>query len=133
MVRLDYFTALFVLSTGLAAADDRPTPLTLTPVEARAKIGQDITVEMVVEAAKNRLEKRGEIYLDAERDFRSEQNFAVIITRSGAALFKEQGVAVPAEHFLRKTIRAKGTVKEVEGVPRIEVDDPNQVSIVEPK
>jgi hypothetical protein len=38
---------------------------------------------MEVTAAKDRLEKRGEIYLDAEDDFRDEKNFAVVITRQG--------------------------------------------------
>ncbi len=34
-----------------------------------------ITVEMTVQAAKDRLEKRGEICLDAELDFKDERNF----------------------------------------------------------
>jgi hypothetical protein len=119
-------------SDEAAFADEAAAP-PLTPVQARGKVGQEVTVEMVVQAAKDRLEKRGEIYLDSETDFRSEKNFAVVITKVGAALFKEQGIADPAEHFLSKTIRAKGTVKEVDDVPRIEIDDPKQVSIVEPK
>ena len=32
---------------------------------------------------KDRLEKRGEIYLDAEEDFKDEKNFAVVITKAG--------------------------------------------------
>ena len=132
LLRLLVFVTLIGLVSAAAPADDKSAP-PLSPVEARAKVGQEITVEMVVATAKNRLEKRGEIYLDAELDFRSEKNFAVIVTKAGAAQFKEQGIADPAEHFLNKTIRAKGTVKEVDGVPRIEVDDPKQISIVEPK
>src|SRR5262249_20657215 len=44
------------------------------PVEARKKVGKKVTVEMTVKAAKNRLEKRGEIYLDSEEDFKDAKN-----------------------------------------------------------
>ena len=66
---------------ALAAGVARP----LGPAEARTKVGQAVTVEMTVRATKDRLEKRGEIYLDSEPDFRSAKNFAVVITRAGAA------------------------------------------------
>src|SRR5262245_23204296 len=104
--------AVVVLATCAClalAAEDKP----LTPVEARKKVGEKITVEMTVQAAKDRLEKRGEVYLDSETDFRDEKNFAVVITKAGAASLKEAGVDNPAEHFKEKKIRATGTVKEV--------------------
>jgi DNA/RNA endonuclease YhcR with UshA esterase domain len=103
----------------------------LTPVEARKKVDSTITVEMTVQAAKDRLEKRGEIYLDAEADFHDEKNFAVVITKAGAAKLKEAGIDNPAEHFKGKKIRATGIVKEVDKVPRIEIDDAKQIRIVE--
>ena len=111
------------------AADDKP----LGPVAARQKVGQKITVEMTVQAAKNRLEKRGEIYLDSESDFRDDKNFAVVITKAGAASLKEAGISDPAQHFKGKTIRATGTVKEVDSVPRIEIDDAKQIQLAQSK
>jgi hypothetical protein len=114
----------------LAAADDDKA---LTPVEARKKLKEKVTVEMTVKAAKNRLENRGEIYLDSEEDFHDEKNFAVVVTKAGAAKYKEKGIEDPAEHFRDKTIRATGTVKEVDDIPRIEVDDPEQVKVIEQK
>ena len=54
------------------AVEDKPLP----PAEARKKVGEKITVEMTVQSAKDRLEKRGEIYLDSELDFHDEKNFA---------------------------------------------------------
>jgi hypothetical protein len=89
-----------------------------------------VTVEFVVQAAKDRLEKRGEIYLDSETDFRSEKNFAVVITKTGAAALKDAGIADSIGHFKGQTIRAKGKVKEVDGVPRIEVDEVGQITRV---
>lgn len=108
-------------------------PKALPPVEARKKVGEKITVEMKVQAAKDRLEKRGEIYLDAETDFRDEKNFAVVITKAGAAKLKDAGIADPAAHFKDKVIRASGEVKLVQEVPRIEIDDAKQIRIVEAK
>src|SRR5262249_43984249 len=107
--------------------EDRP----LTPIEARKKIGETITVEMTIQAAKDRLAKRGEIYLDSEPDFRDDKNFAVVITKAGAASLKTAGIDNPVEHFKDKKIRAAGTVKEVEKIPRIEVDDAKQIKIVD--
>ncbi len=114
-------------AVSLARADDAA----LTPVEARKKVGSKITVRMEVKAAKDRLEKRGEIYLDAEEDFKSEKNFAVVITKAGAASLKEAGITDPADHFKGKSIRATGTVKEVDDVPRIEIDKADQIKVAD--
>jgi DNA/RNA endonuclease YhcR with UshA esterase domain len=119
-----------VLGSSLAlAAEGKP----LTPVQARKQVGKKITVEMTVQAAKDRLDKRGEIYLDSETDFKDNKNFAVVITRDGAASLKKSGITDPAERFKGKKIRATGTVKEVDKVPRIEIDDAKQIRLVEGK
>ncbi len=127
MVRSLLVVAL--VSLGAFAADE---PKPLSPVEARKQVGREITVKMKVKTAKDRLEKRGEIYLDAEDDFKDEKNFAVVITRKGAESLKEAGITDPADHFKDKTITAKGTVKEVYGVPRIEVDEAKQIAAEKP-
>lgn len=126
------WTFVAVASLAVVALTDA-TPTPLTPAQARKKVGEPIVVELTVKSAKNRLEKRGEIYLDAEADFRDEKNFAAVINRDGAALFQAQGVADPAEHFQNKTIRVQGTVSVVDDVPRIEVSDPKQIELVEKK
>jgi hypothetical protein len=131
MSRFELFTvAAVAVAAGLAAAEgEKP----LTPVEARNKVGSDITVEMTVRVAKDRLEKRGEMYLDAEDDFRDDKNFAIVITKAGAASLKETGIDNPAEHFKDKKVRATGTVKEVDKVPRIDVEDAKQIKVVQNK
>ena len=108
------------------AEDAKP----IAPVKARKEVGSKIVVEMEVKAAKDRLEKRGEIYLDAEENFKDEKNFAVVITKTGAASLKLAGIDDPAGHYKAKTIRATGVVKEVDGVPRIEIDDADQIKVV---
>jgi DNA/RNA endonuclease YhcR with UshA esterase domain len=124
---------VFVIGTSTyhAAGGDKAKPL--TPIEARKQIGKEIHVEMEVKSAKNALEKRGEIYLDSEENFRDENNFAVVITKKGAESLKTAGIDDPADHFRGKKIVAKGTVSEVDGIPRIEIDDAKQIRIAEKK
>jgi DNA/RNA endonuclease YhcR with UshA esterase domain len=120
------FAVLVCVAPLFAAGEEKA----LTPVEARKKVGSRIVVQMEVKAAKDRLEKHGEIYLDAETNFKDKKNFAVVITKKGAASLKKAGIDDPAGHFKGKTIRATGTVKEVEGVPRIEVDEAKQIKVI---
>jgi hypothetical protein len=93
-------------------------------------VDKEVWVEVTIKAAKNRLEPRGEIYLDCEEDFRDEKNLATVITRAGAEAFKRQGVEDPAEYFRGKTIRVRGKVIIKEERPRIEVEDPKQIEVV---
>jgi hypothetical protein len=110
-------------------AEDKP----LSPVDAIKKVNEKVTVEMLVKASKNRIEKRGEIYLDSEDDFHDPKNLGVVITKAGAAKFAEAGVKEPAGHFKGKTIRVTGTVIVKEKRPRIEIDDPKQIEVVAPR
>lgn len=121
--------ATWVLLLGGAGAAEDSKPL--TPVQAIKRVNEKVTVEMVVKASKNRLEKRGENYLDSEEDFRDEKNLGIVITKAGAARFKEAGVDDPAAHFKTQTIRVNGTVIIKEKRPRIEVDDPKQIQVVD--
>jgi hypothetical protein len=116
-----------LLLAHLTLAAEKP----LGPEEARKRVDQKITVEMTVRAAKDRLEKRKEIYLDADEDFKSDKNFAVVITVAGAASLKEKGIADPAGHFKDKKIQATGAVKVVDDIPRIEIDSADQLKIVD--
>ncbi len=119
-------TVCCVVTGNSPGEDTKP----LTPVEATKKVNEKVLVEMQVKATKNRLEKRGEIYLDSEEDFKDPKNLGVVVTKAGAAKFKEAGVDDPAVHFKGKTIRVTGTVIIKEGRPRIEVDDPKRIEIV---
>ena len=118
------------LGVVLTMAGESVAETPLPPGEARKKLGEQVLVHMEVKAAKDRLEKRGEIYLDSETDFRDEKNLAVVITRRGAERLRLQGIADPAEHYRGETIRARGTVKEVDEVRRIEIDSADQIELV---
>ena len=123
--RMSALTAVAVLACMAYAAEDKA----LKPEEARKQVGKKVTVVMTVRAAKDRLEKRGEIYLDSEEDFKDAKNFAVVITKKGAAALKKAGIGDPAGHYKDKKIRATGTVKEVDEIPRIEIDEAEQIKL----
>jgi hypothetical protein len=123
-------TALVLCSLATAGPEDSKP---ITPEEATKKVNEKVVVEMHVKASKNRLEQRGEIFLDSEVDFRNPKNLGVVVTRAGAAKFKKAGIDDPAIHFKDKTIRVTGTVILKEERPRIEVDDPAQIETVEKK
>lgn len=130
-MRMAVIVVLISSVVALASADDhRP----LTPVQAIEKIGQPkVVVEMVVKKTKDRLEKRGIIYLDSEDDFMDEKNLGVAISAEAAAKFREKGITDPAAHFLGKTIRVRGCVMRFESRPYLPVHDPDQITIVDNK
>jgi hypothetical protein len=112
-------------------ADERAKPL--TSEEAGTHVGEKVTVEMVVRASKDRLEKRKEIYLDSTTDHHDPKNLAVVITVAGAASLKAAGVDKPADYYKDKTIRATGTVSLKENEPRIEINDASQIRLAPKK
>jgi hypothetical protein len=123
---------LVVFFPGLCVAADEPKPI--TPAEAIKQVGKPtVLVEMTVKAAKDRLEKRGIIYLDSEDDFKHPDNLGVAISAEAAAKFRDMGIADPAAHFKGKTIRVRGCVMRFEERPYLPVHDPAQITVVEMK
>jgi len=118
------------IGLALCHADDKRDSKPLSPVEARKRVNEKVTVEMRVAASKERLLKFKEIYLDTETDFRSPKNLAVVITLAGAAKFKEAGIAEPAAYYKGKTIRVVGTVTLDKERPRIVVEEPKQIEVI---
>lgn len=121
---------MLLLIAAMARADEAKP---LTPGEAIKKVDEKVTVQMKVRAAKDRLEKRGEVYLDSEEDFKDAKNLGVVITKAGAKSLKKAGIADPADHFMNKTIRVTGTVLIKEERPRIEIDDAKQIKVIDKK
>ena len=102
----------------------------LSAPEARTRINEQITVEMFVKAAKN-CQRCSLVFLDSEEDHHDPTNFAVAVTDTGKARFREAKIDDPAGHFKGKTIRVTGLVMVKDNQPQIEVDDPRQIEVVE--
>ena len=59
----------------------------LSPLEAANRVNDQVTVKMLVRAAKN-CPHCGHIFLDSEEDHHDPNNLAVAVTETGAARFK---------------------------------------------
>jgi hypothetical protein len=101
----------------------------LSAPEARTRMNEQVTVEMVVRAAKN-CQRCSLMFLDSEANHHDPKNFAVAITDTGKGKFREAKIDDPAGHFKSKTIRVTGVVKVKDNQPQIEVDDPRQIEVV---
>ena len=102
----------------------------LSAPEARTKFNERVTVEMSVKAAKN-CQRCSLMFLDSEQDHHDLKDFAVAVTDTGKARFREAKIDDPADHFQGKTIRVSGVVTVKDKQPQIEVDDPSQIAAVE--
>jgi DNA/RNA endonuclease YhcR with UshA esterase domain len=101
----------------------------LSAPEARTRINEQVMVEMFVKAAKN-CQRCSLMFLDSEEDHHDPKNFAVALTDTGKARFREATIDDPAGHFKGKIIQVSGVVTVKDEQPQIEVDDPNQIAVV---
>jgi DNA/RNA endonuclease YhcR with UshA esterase domain len=102
----------------------------LSPLEAANRVNEQVTVEMLVKAAKN-CPHCSQIFLDSEEDPHNSNNLAVAVTETGKSRFKDVGINDPAGRFRGKVIRVAGVVALNENRPQIGVDDPGQIEVVE--
>jgi DNA/RNA endonuclease YhcR with UshA esterase domain len=103
--------------------------MSLSPLEAANRVSEQVTVQMVVNAAKN-CQHCSQIFLDSEVDHRDSKNLAVTVTETGKPKFKDIGINDPVGHFKGKLIRVTGVVTLKDNRPQIEVDDPRQIEVV---
>ena len=103
--------------------------MSLSPMEAAKLVNEQVTVEMLVKAAKN-CPHCSQIFLDSEEDRHDPKNLAVALTETGKAKFKEMRVGDPASHFKGRVIRVTGVVQLKDNRPQIEVNDPRQIEVV---
>lgn len=105
-------------------------PGVLTPHEALKKVGEEVTVQLQVQAGRGFKER---ILLNSEKDFRSEKNLTVVVTAKALTGKWEKATF---ETFKDKTVRVKGKVtkftpKTGSDQIQIELSDEKQIEIVE--
>jgi hypothetical protein len=112
--------------TGAAVAAERPKlpPGVLTPAEAAKKAGEKVTVQYVVASVGGQTN----MYLNSEKDFRSRDNFAVVLSPKVRTGKWEKATATT---FVGKTVRASGMVRLNRDAPQLEVTDETRIEIVE--
>ena len=101
----------------------------LSASDARTRINEWVTVEMTVKAAKN-CQRCSLMFLDSEEDHHDPKNFAVAVTDTGKASFREAKIDDPAGHLKGRTIRVTGLVTLKDNQPQIKVDHPRQIEVV---
>lgn len=99
--------------------------------EARKHLDKEWTVEMTVRAAGvNRTKTL--VFLNSEKDFRSERNLTVVLDLEALAKeLKDAKVGDPQKHYLGKKVKVTGTVTEFNDSPQIRVTKLAQVRVVE--
>jgi hypothetical protein len=121
-----------VLATGLMTLVQADADKPIAAADAEGAIGKPrVVVEMTVKQAKDRLERRGIVYLDSEDDFNDAKNLGVAISAEAAEKFGKQGVKELEGHFKGKTIRVTGCVMRFEERVYLPVHDPGQIEVVE--
>jgi alkaline phosphatase D len=112
--------------TGAAVAAERPKlpEGVLSPAEAAKRVGEKVTVQYVVASVGGQVN----MYLNSERDFRSKDNFAVVLP---PAVRTGRWEKATADTFVGKTVRVTGMVKLNRDAPQLEVVDEKQIEIVE--
>jgi alkaline phosphatase D len=99
--------------------------------EARKHLDKAWTVEFTVRATGS---SRGGnlIFLNSERDFRSDGNFTVVLdAKALAEELKAAKIEEPAAHFKGKKVRVSGTVSLFNDRPQIMVKGLKQIKVVE--
>ncbi len=104
-----------------------PAEGAISPRDALRKVGEKVVVEMKVQATGQPKTGR-RLFLNSEKDFRSESNLTVVLN---AGVLKGKWEKATGETFKDKIIRVSGTVSEFKGSPQILVDDEKQLEVIE--
>jgi hypothetical protein len=118
---------------GVSAPTSTPATTTaeiVKPADAAKHLNGRCTVEFVVRAANVQPSTPPIGFLNSEADFRSADNFTVVVFDEGLQKFRASGVVDFARHFADKRIRVTGQVTERRERLQITVSDPKQIEIV---
>jgi endonuclease/exonuclease/phosphatase family metal-dependent hydrolase len=100
------------------------------PADAAKHLNGLCTIELEVRAANVQSGAQPIGFLNSEADFRSPDNFTIVVFSDALEKFRAAGVADFAAHFQGKKIRVTGQVTERRERLQIVVADPKQIEIV---
>ena len=114
-------------ATGAVAVRPKLPAGVLSPAEAARRPGEKVTVQFAVASTGG----TSNLHLNSEKDFRSKDNFDVVLPPKGRPAAWEKATGAT---FAGTTIRVTGVVKVTkDGAPQIEVTDGVQLEIVDGK
>ncbi len=114
------------------ASQEGKTPTVISAKEALEFVGKSsVRVKMTVKKAKDRLERRGIIFLDSEEDFTHADNLGVAISLSAAEELKQDGIGNLEAYLQGKTIQVDGCVMRFEERPYLPVLHAKQIRVLD--
>ena len=113
-------------SRAVAALPHKPGAGSISPRKTLKKVGEKVIVEMQVQATGQ--PKAGKLFLNSERDYRSDLNLTVVV--NAAAVMTGKWAKATPDTFKGKVIRVTGTVSDFRGSPQIVVDDESQIELL---
>lgn len=131
---MQLFSLLLLWPALLLPAAWQDKTKSLSPAEAIKQMGQpNITVVFEVKAAKERLAKRGIVFLDSETDFKSPDNLCIALSAEAAQQLKEKGVKDLTAYFQGKRIKATGCVMRFDERPYMPIHDSSRIQLLDSK
>lgn len=112
---------------ALAELPHTPGEGSISPRDALKMVGKKVVIEMKVQAT-GQAKSGSRLFLNSEKDFRSELNLTVVLNQPARTGKYEKATV---DTFKDKIIRVTGTVSEFRGNPQVEVNDEAQLTILE--
>ena len=126
-MRTVHSLCLTLITAQIASGQEASPPL--TPAEASKKVGQEVSVELLVRSTGGNRNS----YLNSASDFSQAANFTIYIPEAARPKFAAVQIEKPDEHYYGRTIQVTGKVQLARDKPRIVVSDPSHIKIIDGK
>ena len=122
--------SLLLLFAGLGSSSFSAEREVIPAELAASRAGEKATVELTVEAGTLLKDRENPIcFLNSMKNFRSQDNFTVVIFSEALEKFSKANISNPAEHFKNKKIHVTGEIGLRQGKPQIIVEYVGQIEI----
>lgn len=99
----------------------------LTPLQAKDYYGKNENVQFTVMSSHD---SGKAIFLNSESNYKSADNFTVVIFYASKNTFIKSGINDPANYYLHKTIIVRGKIQKYQGKPEIIASSPASIVIL---
>ncbi|MBM3993408.1 MAG: alkaline phosphatase family protein [Planctomycetes bacterium] len=117
------------IKSKIVAGVVRLNGMVMTPEIVKSLLMKEVTVEMKV-VATGATKKGDLIFLNADADRKSENNFIIVLNKDGQASLAKAGIPLPRTHFEGKAIRVVGLLKIYNDRPEIIVSEASKIQVV---
>lgn len=122
---------VLVATCSFPVLADADTTKVIPAAEASRHVDEVVTVEVPVRSTGSS-RKEGYVFLNSHENFRSNENFTLVFTPAAQAAFRSEGIDNIEKHYFRQVIRVTGKVRHFKSVTDIQVERPDQITVVGP-